>query len=126
MIGGGRHFCFRCFQKLLIALVDQLGNFAPNQVPGISEDLYMIVAVLLDGSRHIVFFHEHPVLRAGGLDQVKAMIPQPGNSVFVSSFFNLGGHGLLLRPLIVRGIRCNFFNNSSPLETCWESGRPLL
>jgi len=49
MVGGGWDFSFGGFQKLLVATVDQFGNFAADQVSGVGEDLHGIVAVFLDG-----------------------------------------------------------------------------
>ena len=92
MVGGGRHFGLGGLQKLLVAPVDQLGNFAADQVSGIGEDLHAVVAVFLDGGGDVVFLEEHAALRARSFDQVKTVLAQPADRVFVSSLLYFGCH----------------------------------
>ena len=49
VVGGGGDFGLGGFQKLLVAAVDQLGDFAADQVAGIGKDLDAVVAIFLDG-----------------------------------------------------------------------------
>jgi len=49
MVRSSWDFGFGGFEKLLVSLVDQFGNFAADQVAGLSEHLYPVVTVLLDG-----------------------------------------------------------------------------
>jgi len=92
VIGGGGYLSLRSFQKLLIALVHQLGNFAADQVSWIGEDLYTIILIFLDLGRTTLLLQEHAVLRSWGFDQVEPMIAQPGYRVLITAFFYFCGH----------------------------------
>ena len=90
MVGGRRHFGLGCFQELLIALVDQLRNLAPNLISRVGEDLRAAIVGLLDRGRDVVLPQKHAILCSGSFDQVKAMFAQPTDCVFVGAFFNFG------------------------------------
>ena len=96
MIGRRRHFGLRRFQKLLVAAIDELRNFAADQVSRVRENLRSAVIRLLDRRRAVVLLQEDAGLRARSFNQVKAMILQPGYRVFVGSLFDF---------------RCNFINS---------------
>src|SRR5580698_1248462 len=101
MIGRCRHFGLRRLHKLLIAAIDQLRNLAADQVSGIGENFYAAVVRLLYRRRAVVLLQEYTRLRAGSLDQIKAVITEPSDRVFVSSLFNF---------------RCHFYSLNSRLS----------
>ena len=92
VIGGRGNFILRSFQKLLVAAVDQLRDFAADLVSGIGEDLHRPIGIFLNGRRHTIFLDEHAVLRARRFDQVKAVLAQPVHRVFVGPLLDLSCH----------------------------------
>src|SRR5207245_9638333 len=82
----------RGLQHLLVAAVDELGDFSADKVARVSENLYSVVAILLDRRRDVVLPQEHASLRARRIDQIKAVVAKPLHGVFVSSLFYLGCH----------------------------------
>src|SRR5437867_2194296 len=92
MVSGGGDFRLRSLQHLLIPAVNQLGDFAVDEVSGISEYLDALVAVFLDRSRHVVLLEEHASLRARRFDQIEAVVAEPLYGVFESSLFYFGCH----------------------------------
>src|SRR6266566_6912814 len=92
MIGSGGHFGLRGLEYLLIAAVDELGNFSADQVPRVGENLHTVVAIFLDRRRDIVLLQKHATLSARRFDQIKTMIAQPLHGVFKCAFLYLGCH----------------------------------
>src|SRR5258708_17020668 len=92
MICRSRDFRLGGFQKLLVAAIDELGNFAADQIAGVSENLHAVVPVFLDGGGNVVFPQKDTALHSRGLDQIKSMIAQPAQRVFITSLLYLGCH----------------------------------
>ena len=80
------------FQKLLVALVNQLGNFGADQVAGISEDLDATIFRLLDRSRNVVFLYKDAAAGSGCLEHVKGVLAQVVYGVFKCFQFELARH----------------------------------
>src|SRR6476660_1996884 len=59
VVGAGRDLGLGGLQKLLVAAVDQFGDLAADQVSGVSENFHAVVAIFLEGGRHIVLSQEN-------------------------------------------------------------------
>src|SRR6266536_185848 len=92
MVSCGCNFGFRSLQHLLIAAVNELGNFSADEVSRIGKYLDAIVAILLDRCRDIVLFQEHAPLHAGSFNQIKSMVAKPLHGVIKCSLFYFGCH----------------------------------
>jgi hypothetical protein len=87
MVCGSGDFGLRSLQHLLVAAVDELGDFSADQITGVGKYFHALIAVFLNGCRHVVLLKEDAALRTGRFDQIKAMIAQPLDGVFESAFF---------------------------------------
>ena len=92
MIGGRGNFRFRSLQYLLVAAVNEFGDFSTDQVSGVGKDLHTFIAVFLNGRRHVVLLQEHASLHARRFDQIEAVVAKPLYGVFESPLFCFGCH----------------------------------
>src|ERR1700683_2126413 len=95
MVGGCWDFGLGGFEKLLVSPVNQLRDFAANQVAWISKNLHPVVAVFLDGGRYVVLLKKDASLRTWRFQHIKAVVAQPIQRVFVSPLFYLRCHFVL-------------------------------
>src|SRR6185369_6931636 len=81
-------------EELLITLIYQLRNLAPDQISRISKYLYPTIVGLLNRSGTVVLLKKDAILSARRFDQGKSVIAQPCHSVFISTFFYFRCHCL--------------------------------
>jgi hypothetical protein len=86
MIGGGGDFCLGGLKKLLIALIDEAGDFTANLDTGLGKETRAAVVVALNGRGDTHLLEEDAVLGAGSFQDVKAVTTKPVHSFFVSAF----------------------------------------
>src|SRR6266568_8644924 len=82
MVGGRGNFGFRSLQHLLVAAINELGNFTVDEVSGVRKYLDTVVAIFLNGCRHAVLLQEHASLHARRFDQIEAVVAKPLYGVF--------------------------------------------
>src|SRR5947208_15390208 len=99
MVGGRRDFRLGSFEKLLVSAVPEFGDFATDQITGIREYLYAIIAIFLNRRRAIVFLEEHTALHTGRFVQIETVIPQPVQRVFVRPLLYLACNRAVGSPL---------------------------
>ena len=92
VIGRSRDLSLRRLQELLVSLINELGDLAADQEPGISEDLHAAVGRRFDRRGTIVLLYKHAVLYARRFQDVEAVIFQPGYGVFISAGCDLLSH----------------------------------
>src|SRR5262249_11523953 len=94
MVGGRWYFGLAALEELLVPLVYEPGNFAAEQVAGFSENACSAVVSLFDGGGDVQLLQEHSVLCAGCVENVKAMLAQPGDSFIIGWWVKFLGHSL--------------------------------
>src|SRR5437899_11289618 len=99
MVGGRGDFRLGGLEKLLVSAVHEFGDFATDQIAGIREYLYAIIAIFLNRRRAIVFLEENTALHTGRFDQIETVIPKPVQRVFVPPLLYLACHRALKPPL---------------------------
>src|SRR5579883_197581 len=77
VIGGGRIDALAGLQHLLIAVIDELGNFSVDEIAGIGEYLYPAVAGAFDRRRALILLQKYAIPGAGRLGQLEAMAAKP-------------------------------------------------
>ena len=73
-------------------MVHQLGDFAIDEIAGISKYLHAAVVGTLDRRGAVIFLQEHATAGAGGLQYIEAVVAKPGDSFFKRFGLNFLGH----------------------------------